>query len=982
MTAPRRRTTRRGGQSGSRTVDHATTVDNGAAPVVERQSAVRAWVEPRKRRHRGGKRRTAVPWRPQPYGQRVLVFDTETTTDTAQRLLYGFFRIYDRDRLVHEGLIAAEVMDPESMALIAERASKSRLPIYSRERFVEEVFYPEVYREGTLCVGFNLPFDLTRIAVHAGVGRGQNRRKFRIVLTRRIRWHDLRIESATGKAAFIGFTPKRKLQEWERPFFAGRFCDLSTLSRAFSGKPHSLRSAGKAFGAFTLKMRAPELGGVTREALVYGRQDVRATYALFKALRDEYERHPFATFADERSKPDDGRYMGQLYSTASVAKQYLRLLGIAPFLEKQPTFSRKVIGWFMAAYYGGRADVRVRKVSPFVSVVDFTSMYPTIFCLQRLDLLLTAPKLGIRTVTREIRTLVGQMASGSHYDLLFDPTFWRRMNCLVLVEPNGATLPIRMREHDEDPYTIAVTPIDTPEPRWYTLTDVLASVLLGTAVPKIRKAIRIVPKGRGPRNTVPFRNEIDLHSNEPFFKTVVERRQIAKAGAKGNRSQRALDRGLKELAAGGAYGIYAEINVSPRKDNESDVPGMAYSDIAFEPPSINNERPGAYTNPILATLVTGGARLMLALAEREVTNAGGTYAFCDTDSLAIVRALDSVPGIPGTSDAAIDAIVKRFNRLNPYNPQYVPNLLKVEYPQYPDLRCYAVSAKRYVLYRVRPGNRIQIVKASESGLGAIIGRSSNESTSKLARRIWLSILMAHIEVNPMQRRRAKALIDFDVPLRRKFQVAQPAILERLNKTFNKDRNFDLRVKPFGFVQTVVPDRDDGSIPMAPFEKDVRKSMRLPWVDFKTGNPVRLDWHGTAMAEAIGVTHLSDYIKDYQDHPESKASDSNGYPAGRDTIQVLGRLRIRSMPVKRIGKEVDRLSGDDGATLDDERPFEYERNDLSESIDQLSRLPRGEIAKELGVSERAWRSIVKGAYQPRPQTYRQMRRVAEAHRRQR
>jgi hypothetical protein len=285
----------------------------------------------------------------------------------------------------------------------------------------------------------------------------------------------------------------------------------------------------------------------------------------------------------------------------------------------------------------------------------------------------------------------------------------------------------------------------------------------------------------------------------------------------------------------------------------------------------------ADTNPILATLVTGGARLMLALAEYEVMKAGGTYTFCDTDSLSIVRASNAASGIPGVSDAAIDAIAKRFNCLNPYDPKLVPNLLKVEYPQYPDLQCYAVSAKRYVLYRLRPGNRIQIVKASESGLGAIIGRSANESTPKLARRIWLSILMQHVEVNPMQLRRATPLIAFDVPLRRKFQVAQPAILERLNKTFNKDRNFDMRVKPYGFVQTVVPDRDDGSIPMAPFERDARKSMRLLWVDFKTGKAIRLDWHGTSMAGTVGVMRLQDYIKDYQDHAESKAADANGNP---------------------------------------------------------------------------------------------------------
>ncbi|MGA2761237.1 MAG: hypothetical protein ABSF08_13075, partial [Candidatus Cybelea sp.] len=366
-------------------------------PAVAMQTAVRAWVEPHKPRRAGIKReRKAVPWRPQPYGERVLVFDTETTTDVAQRLLFGFFRLYERDRLVEEGLIAADVLDQPSMEAIAEYGARCRLPIYSRERFVEEVFYPEVDILGTLCVGFHISFDLARIAVHAGLCRGENRRKFRIVLSRRIRWHDLRIESASGKAAFIGLVPKRKLTKWERPFFPGRFCDVSMVARAFSGKRHSLRSAGKAFGAFTRKMQAPELGGVDRQSLVYGRQDVRATWALFKALRAEYSRHPFATFANEQHKPKTGLYMGQLYSSASIAKQYLRLLGIAPLLEKQPDFKRKYLGWFIAAYIGGRADVRVRKLDLPIRLLDFTAMYATIFCLQRLDRILTAPAIRLK----------------------------------------------------------------------------------------------------------------------------------------------------------------------------------------------------------------------------------------------------------------------------------------------------------------------------------------------------------------------------------------------------------------------------------------------------------------------------------------------------------------------------------------------------------------------------------------------------------
>jgi hypothetical protein len=120
----------------------------GAAMVTMR-TAVRAWVEPRKSHRRGGNRhRAAVPWRPQRYGERVLVFDTETTTDAAQRLLYGFFRLYERDRLIHEGIIVADLLDHESMIAISEYAAKCRLRIYSRESFVEDVFYPEVYAEG------------------------------------------------------------------------------------------------------------------------------------------------------------------------------------------------------------------------------------------------------------------------------------------------------------------------------------------------------------------------------------------------------------------------------------------------------------------------------------------------------------------------------------------------------------------------------------------------------------------------------------------------------------------------------------------------------------------------------------------------------------------------------------------------------------------------------------------------------------------
>ena len=258
-----------------------------------------------------------------------------------------------------------------------------------------------------------------------------------------------------------------------------------------------------------------------------------------------------------------------------------------------------------------------------------------------------------------------------------------------------------------------------------------------------------------------------------------------------------------------------------------------------------------------------------------------------------------------------------FDALSPYDRDKVPHLLKVEHPDIPDLRCFAVSAKRYVLYRWRPGRRIEIVKASESALGAIIGRTRNESTAKLARRVWLSILMKHLDVNPQQRRRAKPLIDFDVPLRRKFPISQPSIFARM-KAYNKGRTYDHQVKPFGFVQTVsaavkIGRRSSSRLPR--LNSILRSRSGLRGLTFNTGEPMRLDWHESHMAGTIPVMRLSTYIESYQDHPEAKAADRFGNPAGPETTGLLYRLKLRSKRLQRIGKEVDRLETEEGAALD-------------------------------------------------------------------
>ena len=74
------------------------------------------------------------------------------------------------------------------------------------------------------------------------------------------------------------------------------------------------------------------------------------------------------------------------------------------------------------------------------------------------------------------------------------------------------------------------------------------------------------------------------------------------------------------------------------------------------------------------------------------------------------------------SYAEVDAVIDELNGLNPYDRQAVPSLIKLEPenieedPMLGPLRAIAISAKRYVLYRLSPDG-LAIRKASNHGLG-------------------------------------------------------------------------------------------------------------------------------------------------------------------------------------------------------------------------------------------------------------------------
>jgi hypothetical protein len=61
---------------------------------------------------------------------------------------------------------------------------------------------------------------------------------------------------------------------------------------------------------------------------------------------------------------------------------------------------------------------------------------------------------------------------------------------------------------------------------------------------------------------------------------------------------------------------------------------------ATEPESWSFPSRGRYFHPLLGTLISGGARPMLAIAETRAVEIGFDWAFCDTDSMALARSND------------------------------------------------------------------------------------------------------------------------------------------------------------------------------------------------------------------------------------------------------------------------------------------------------------------------------------------------------
>jgi hypothetical protein len=961
---------------------------------------VRAWAPPNDW-HPGRSRRQRLP-----LPSLALIFDLETTIDASQHLTFGCWRVLKDGETIDEGLIAGDDL-PESDLLTlrdyiaahdADTPARDPLRLLARRDFLKQVFWPLAYKARALVVGFNLPFDLARLAVGWGEARGDPYGGgFSLTLweyARRGQWVEntyrprITIKSIDSKRALIGFTKRRAPDHEDRIpegsvdgkpdptyVFPGHFLDLKSIAFALTNESFRLETACTAFGVEHGKLVVTEHGLVTPQYIDYARRDVLATAELLEKLVAELARHPIALFPTKA------------FSPASVGKHYLAAMGIQPPLVQHPDFPEAILGYAMSAFFGGRAECRIRNTPVPVAYVDFLSMYPTVNTLMGLWRLLTANNITVVEATEEIKAVL----TTAELDDCFRLERWNELPVLVQILPDDDIVPVRAPYGLGNVRQIGVNHFTADEPVWYTLADCLASTLLTGKPPQVVQALRFVPsEARQPTlKSVALRSAVDIDpAKDDFFRRVIELRKSLPTDLPAEELRR-LDQFLKVLANSTSYGIFAEMNRQDLGTGERALVTVHGVDGApFSCRVAGPEEPGPWCFPPLAAFISGAARLMLAMLERCVTDLGGTYALCDTDSMAIVATpvgglvpcpggparLKRNPAIRALTWAQVRAIQARFNALHPYDRSLVPDdVLELETinndanGQQRQLFCLAISSKRYVLYARDAAGEPELVKWSEHGLGHLLNPTDPDSEDRdWMRQLWEGLV-----------RDALGLPHtwppwLDRPALSRITITSPELL-RPFADVNRGKPFEAQIKPFNFLLTAhmrpfghPDDVDPEHFQLfAPFETDATKWEGMGWVDRYSGKAYRITtWGSTGGAGYARVQTYRDVLGDFRHHPEAKSADASGRPCDRQTTGLLQRRHVRSLPalLTYVGKESNKLEAvEEGLEHDvDEIVTEYadlRRDSWRELVvPVLRKIPSKQLAQAAGVSERSIRKI--------------------------
>lgn len=876
-----------------------------------------------------------------------LTFDTETRTKPSQNMTFGACTVHVLGKLKELILFYnPDELTSQEMNTVKTHGAELGATVMTRTEFVEKVFFHYVLDLRAVCVGINLPFDLRSLGISFKKprNRSKNPNKAKLRLSKQYgisikltedTWRPrIRIVNRNSMGAFIKFT--RVTSGDKNPdyvYYQGCFVDIRTFIFALTDKGCSLQSAAKYFKCDYTKTPANEYGVVTPEHIDYCINDVLCTHNVFQQAKERYEMYGLTTRYDK------------LVSPASVGKAYLAKLGIKSFHEKNPDFPKDIEGFVMQAYYGGRSEVHIRKTPVDIAYLDFTSMYPTMHRLHHLDDFLKAETIEHHDSTEETRNLLNNISIND----IQNPDNWAKVT-VCLAKMDGDIVPVRAK-YNAMTMNICINEVTSDSPRWYTLQDLIGSKFLAKKTPIIERAITFTPDGRQDGlNTVEILPGVTVTPDDDFIKLLIEERQRTKKLMKTKTGEEKeqldiLQNAEKIIANATSYGIYIELNP---KDTEKQTVTV-YGSRTFQARVDRIEEEGVAFNPIIATAITGGARLMLATVQALLEDNDGYIAGCDTDGVFI-------------SPQHTKLIQDFFQPLNPYNDKGI-YVFKIEdddkkpvsksgdyedddeedeeqknEPKHParlitNSKFYGISAKRYVIYDYDENtDNIDIRKYSLHGLGHLVGIDKKQ--------VWIDIINLHY--HPEQWEETLTKYDGRVAVSR-LRISSFHVLDRF-KNYNKRMRANDHVKPFNFMTVGIgnekdPKTDEYVIPLRPYtprkSKEFKNIQHESFTDLLTGK----EYNNKKVITSKYWKPLRKIIESYLNHPEAKLEGDIGQLRRR-------HLHISDNAIRFIGKETNELSEAEKNSLGPE--------DTLEIIDIEALIPslKPDDADKIGITRRS------------------------------
>jgi hypothetical protein len=929
--------------------------------------------------------REAREWKlPKKWANFALIFDCETTTDIREDLNFLWWRFCELKNGVYvcqrEGVVYADRLAKESINLIHNYARRRAdvedgcpedIRVQSRTQFVNGELW-KALRTGAVVVNFNAPFDLSRLALEYREARNKNT-GWSMVLWKYKRQPDklkprLTIKPKDSRSAFInlaGGDPSNRL------IYRGRFLDLSVLGHTLRNKHMDLDGFLRSFG-LKGKIKHEPTGRVTNAELRYGRRDVERTVALLNAMKREYDGFPL------KLPPENA------LSAASITKAFLDEMRI-----KQPAQKFKLphnfLGKCMQAYYGGRSEIRIRHQEMPVVVCDTTSEYPSVAALLNLWSLLTAANLKVLDCTREAQKVLDRIPSKN----LLDPHTWRDLAFFASVKPDGDILPVRALYGEKGETNIGVNPLSCDQPIWYAGPDLAASKLKTKRTPQLIRAFRLVPEGvqHDMKSTSIGTRTIDP-AKDDFFRVVIEER---KALPKSHPHYLLL-----KIIANALYGIFAELNKSEFGKNDAKPLDVFSGEHRFPQTTYVIERRGRWQFPPAAALITAGGRLMLGILEHLVEDRKGTYLLTDTDSMLFVasesggliscpggphKMSDGTPAVRAITWNEVEEICAELNRLNPYDPRRVGEILKIEDSNYDragtrhQLYGLAVSAKRYVVYK-RRDNGFEIIKPSEHGLGIVFVpdkrkrykpvdcRDQETDYPRWIVEAWARLLDDHFRKikDPENALVTRETWFANLPAVMRIRVTTPNVMKAL-----RIRDPDA-AKPYNFaLSPILVDPPQDCTLVAPFSKHPEKWLTQPYTEIHSGDTVNL--HRDYQGKKLLPQSLSTVLWRHFLHPEDKSLAPDGEYCGPYTTGLLLQRPIRAMlPFRFIGKEIERKAqeGEDISIPETRGPIQYAPRQTPKTraadpglIARANRFGLRELMRESGASQHPTERFLRG-----------------------